>query len=79
MLSLSSIELLLWVGLLSLLPLVCIVLRGTMSRVRQREDALRAAKGRTPGGRGGKRAPLQPHISAAQAKSRQAGRRDRAA
>ena len=73
--SLSSIELLLWVGLLSLLPLLLIVLRGTMGRVRQRDDAARAACNRT----GRKQPPRQPHLAKVQTRSRQTTHRDRAA
>lgn len=82
MLSLSSIEILLGIGLVSILPLVFVVLRATMARMMQHN----AQQGSTSthqtqqDAKLGKTTPLHSHVAAARAKSQQnAPRRDRAA
>jgi hypothetical protein len=82
MLSLSSIELLLGVGLVSILPLVFVVLRATMGRVARQSDERygRSSRHAAHDPRQGAGAPLQPHIAGPRAKTRQTVvRRDRIA
>ena len=81
MLSLSSIEILLGVGLVSILPLVFVVLRAAMVRVMQREEQ-QATSSRQHGfdPRRGAKSPLGPHIAASRARAHHdAQRQDRAA
>jgi len=81
MLSLSSIEILLGVGLVSILPLVFVVLRAAMVRVMQRQEQQTSSNRQiSHDPRRGPKSPLGPHIAASRARSRHdAQRQDRAA
>lgn len=78
MLSLSSIEILLGVGLVSILPLIFMVLRAAMTRVMQREEQQARQQSYDPRRKG--KPPLGPHVAASRARSRHdVQRHDRAA